>query len=157
RVWNVATGEARDLPTRGRRLRSMAFDASSTEIAVAASDGTTFVFDAHNALPIAMYDGAQEAVWSLKFDAAANLLAASWDGFTRVWSARSPYRQWSSTQVADHCDAYNAASPDTRYIIVGCPAHPTQIWDTARDRFLAELPPMPSRMAGDFAPVLPVV
>lgn len=59
--------------------------------------------------------------------------------------------------LADHCDVYNTAAPDGQYIIVGCNDRATRVWDTAHDRLLAELPAMPSKMTGDFAPVLPVV
>ena len=52
---------------------------------------------------------------------------------------------------------YDSAVPDTRYVIVGYQDHITRVWNTARGQFLAELPPMPSKMVGEFAAVLPVV
>jgi eukaryotic-like serine/threonine-protein kinase len=158
RVWDAATGELRSQSTRAGRVRSMRFAGTSTLLAVAAADGSVNVFEARSGLPLAALHGAQDAVWSMQFDAtASHVLAASWDGSARLWLARSLYRQWTSLPVADHCDVYNTAVPDQRFVIIGCEKHATRVWDAAHDRLLAELPPMPSKMEGDFASVLPVV
>jgi WD40 repeat protein len=46
--------------------------------------------------------------------------------------------------------------PDQRFVAVGCKDQQTRVWDTARDRLLAELPSV-TQVSGDFASAYPAV
>jgi WD40 repeat protein len=84
------------------------------------------------------------------------VVGASWDGTARVWDASAPYLRWSSPALSDDCGLGNSLQPDRRYVAIGCLDHATQIWDTARDRLVAELPSV-TLPGGDFEPAFPAV
>jgi WD40 repeat protein len=83
-----------------------------------------------------------------------HIVGASLDGVAWLWDATSPYRRWSSPPISDECGVSTSLEPDRRFITVGCGDHATQVWDTARDELLAELPSV-TPMEGDFASAFP--
>jgi WD40 repeat protein len=58
--------------------------------------------------------------------------------------------------AADGCGIVGGLNPDSRITAVGCLKHPTQVWDTARDELLAELPAV-TPPGDDFPAAYPAV
>jgi WD40 repeat protein len=157
-VFDAASGSLR---SQGNhlygRIRSIEFDAASKLVLAAGAGGTVVVADAALGTPLAVLEGPQDAVTSARFDPnARRIVGASLDGTARVWDAAPSYRRWSSPPVADECGVASSLEPDRRFVAVGCRGHRTQVWDTARDLLLADLPGM-SAGQDDFAPALPAV
>jgi WD40 repeat protein/serine/threonine protein kinase len=155
RVWDAATGKQRSQFVRATRVRSIAFNATSDLIATGGHDGSVGVFEANTGLLLAGLDGANDAVWSLRFDA-QRLIASSWSGAAHVWDARSRHRTWVTDATADACGVLTSTEVDRRFVAVGCEGHATRVWDTEEQDLLAELPPM-GTPDGDWTAVLPVV
>jgi len=87
----------------------------------------------------------------------SEVVGASWDGTARLWKAESPYRRWSSEPLVDGCGIVVGAKPDGRFVAVGCGSLHTMVWDTARDRLLAELPSVTPIVTGGYASAFPAV
>ncbi len=157
-VWDTASGKLR---SQGNDLRSkmlsVEFDPTSTLVVAAGANGSVIVLDIAQGMPVTVLDGPRNAVLVAHFDSSSRrILGASWDGTARVWDASSPYRKWSSPPISDSCDRATSLEPDGRFLAVGCKSYPTRVWDTARDRLLAELPSV-TPAGGDFDPAYPAV
>jgi WD40 repeat protein/serine/threonine protein kinase len=157
-VWNARSGA---LQSQGNFLRgkisSIEFDPTSKLLVAAGASGIVIVSDALLGLAVTVLDGPQSLVMVAHFDASSRrVVGASWDGTARVWDATSPYRRWTSPPIADDCGLAMSLEPDRRFIAVSCRNRATRVWDTARDRLLAELPS--ATPAGpDFEPAFPAV
>jgi len=157
-VWDAASGQLR---TQGNHLRgkilSVEFDPTSTLVVAAGANGSVVVSDVAQGMPVTVLDGPRNAVLVAHFDPSSRrVLGASWDGIARVWDASSPYRKWSSPPISDGCDLGTSLVPDGRFLAVGCKSYQTRVWDTARDRLLAELPSV-TPAGGDFDSAYPAV
>ncbi len=152
-VWDARSGA---LVSQGNYLHdslsSMEFD-SSSRLVLAVGKGIV-VSDAAQGLPITTFDAPQRVAHFSP--TAQRIAAASTEGPAHVWDARSSYRRWASTPIADSCGTLGGIAPDSRFLAVACPDHATRVWDTARDELLAELPSV-SAPGGDFALVFPAV
>lgn len=157
RVLDVATGR---ILAQGNHLRarvaSIVFDAGGERVATAAS-GEISIGDAANGLPVDVIEGPKQQLRGAWFDAGGGrVLAASWDGTARVWNAIPSYRRWSAGPLSRTYGLFGGAEPDGRYMAIACDGCATRVWDTARDRLLAELPAVTP--AADDVPVpFPVV
>jgi WD40 repeat protein/serine/threonine protein kinase len=151
-VWDTRTGKLR---SQGNYLRgkilSIEFDPTSTLVVAAGASGTVAIADAAQGMPVSMLEGPRNVVMAAHFDPSGQrVVGASWDGTARIWDAKPAYRRWSSPPISDECGIVTSLEPDQRFVAVGCIDHPTQVWDTAEGRLLAELP-MVSQVDGDFA------
>ncbi|TMQ11967.1 MAG: hypothetical protein E6J90_33105 [Deltaproteobacteria bacterium] len=141
-VFDVDTGR---LINQGNQLHSkvtaIAFDTASQVLAAGGASGAVVITDARNGALVTDLDGGRGVIRSMQFAPGQPwLLGASTEGTARIWDATSPYRRWSSPPIADDCDVVTALEPDSRFVAVPCPGHVTQVWDTAADRLLAEVP-----------------
>ena len=156
-VWRTESGELQSqLGARHARILGLEFDRASQYVLAVGADGVLIVADAALGVPIAMLEGSRNVVTAHFDPSGRRVIGASLDGTARIWDARSPYRRWSSPPVSDNCGVVTSAEPDSRFIALGCRDRGTQVWDTARDRLLAELPSA-SRVDGDFTSALPTV
>jgi WD40 repeat protein len=134
----------------GDKVLSIEFSPDGGSIVAAGVTGAAAVSETSTGMLVTLLQGAAGVVRTVRWDThARRIVGASWDGTARVWDASSPYRRWSSQRPVDGCGLVGGAEPDGRYLAVACPGHPTRVYDTARDRLLAELP---SIADGDPAP-----
>jgi serine/threonine-protein kinase len=114
---------------------SIAFDADGQRAVTAGASGEVAIGDSQ------VLDGPTQQLRGAWFDpSGSRVLAASWDGTARVWNAETPYRRWGSPAAGTGYGLFGGVEPDGRYMAVAAPGGPTRVWDTARDRLLAELP-----------------
>jgi WD40 repeat protein len=156
-VWSAASGM---LQSQGNYLRgkimSIEFDPTSKLVVAAGASGRVAVADAELGMPVAVLEGSRNVVWVAHFDPSSKrVIGASSDG-ARVWNAASPYRRWSSPPITDDCGLVTSLEPDHRVVAIGCRNHSTYVWDTVRDRLLAELPSV-TKVDDDFPYVYPAV
>jgi len=157
-IWDAVTGTLR---SQGNYLRdkilSTEFDRTSKFLVAASSSGSVAVADVAQGMPVAVLTGPRNVVIVAHFDPRSQrVVGASWDGTARVWDATSPYRKWSSPPIGDDCNTVTSLEPDQRFLAVACKDHPVQVWDTAYDQFLAELPSV-TPAGGDFSSAYPAV
>ncbi|MBC7976434.1 MAG: protein kinase [Myxococcales bacterium] len=157
-IWHARTGQLQSqLNPRRSRVVAIEFERTSQHVLAAASDGTIVVADAALGMPITVLEGPQKVLRIAHFDASGNrVIGASNDGTARVWRATAPYHRWGSPPISGHCGIVSTPKPVGQFIAAGCKDHPTQVWDTARDLLLAELPEV-SRVVGDFISAFPAV
>jgi WD40 repeat protein/serine/threonine protein kinase len=158
-VWHAGSGALRSqLNPRHSKIVAVEFDPRSKWVLTANADGTVVVADVAQGLPIAILDGPRNVVRSAHFDpSSSSVVGASWDGTARVWSASSPYRRWTSAPVGNPCNTGMGAGPERRFVAVGCPDLPTEVWDTAQDQLLAKLPSVTPVPGEDFLTAAPAV
>jgi WD40 repeat protein/serine/threonine protein kinase len=157
-IWDTASGR---LVSQGNYLRSriysLEFDPTSKLVVAAGASGTAVVADAALGMAVTTVGGSRNIIRTVHFDPSSRrIIGASWDGIARVWDATSPYRYWGSPPISDDCGIATGLEPDRRFVAVGCRDHQTQIWDTLRDRLVAELPSV-TRVDADFPSALPAV
>src|SRR5262249_10204971 len=117
------------------------FDPTSRLVVSADVDGTVAISDVSLRMTLANLEGARGSIGVVHFDPSSQrVIGASWDGTVRVWDATWSYRRWGTVPIGDDCGKSVRAEPDRRFLAIACTKHGTQIWDTARDRLLAELP-----------------
>jgi WD40 repeat protein/serine/threonine protein kinase len=157
-VWQTDSGALRSqLNPRRSKILWVEFDPTSASVLAANADGSVVVADVAQALPIAVLDGPQNVVRVARFDPSGRwVVGASSDGTARVWDATSPYRRWTSEPMGDNCEVATRADLARRFIAVGCGDRPTRVWDTVRDRLLAELPSVTPINHGGFTSAMPV-
>jgi WD40 repeat protein len=156
-IWDARSGALRNQINAARtKILSIEFDPTS-KLVVVAGDGGAVVVAETLGMPVAVFDVPRGVVRTVHFDPTSHhIVGASWDGTARVWDATSPYRRWSSPPVAADCGLATSLEPDRRFIAIGCRDRNTRIWDTARDKLLAELPSV-TPVPGDFASAFPAV
>jgi len=157
-VWNTGSGALQSQFNHLRvKILSIEFDLASKLVVSAGTSGTVVVSDAALGMPVAMLQGPRNSVRTAHFDPSSHrVVGASWDGTARVWDATSQYRRWGSTPIGDDCETVESLEPDRRFIAFSCRNHGTQVWDTAQDRLLAELPAV-STVDGDYYSAFPAV
>lgn len=123
------------------KISSLAFSADG-QLAAAGVSGELAIGEAESGLPVEVLEGPKkQQLRAATFGVAGHrIIAASWDGTARVWSAESPYRKWSAAPQAAGCGFVGGVESDGRYLVVACEGHATRVWDTSQDRLLAELP-----------------
>jgi WD40 repeat protein len=157
-VWRAESGELQSQFTyHHSKIRAVEFDRTSKLVLAAGSDGTVVIADAALGLAVTVLEGPQNIVRVAHFDPSSRrVVGASWDGTARVWDATAPYRRWSSPPISDGCGIIATPNPAGRFVAVGCWRRATRVWDTMRDRLLAELPGMLA-VDGDFTSAFPAV
>jgi serine/threonine protein kinase/WD40 repeat protein len=157
-VWHSASGKLQSqFNPRHSKALAIEFDPMSRLVLAANADGTAAVVDAVSGMTVALLQGPQNVARTAHFDSSSRrVVGASLEGTAWAWDAAMPYRQWTSSPVADDCGIGTSPTPDTRFIAVGCRDLPTRIWDTSRDLLLAVLPSV-SRVPGDFTSAFPMV
>jgi WD40 repeat protein/serine/threonine protein kinase len=157
-VWDARSGALRSQGNYLRgKIQSVEFDATSRLVVAAGASGAVAVSDAALGMPVAILDGPRGPVRVAHFDPSSRrVVGASWDGTARVWDTSPPYLRWASPPRSDDCGLVMSLEPDRRFVAIGCRDHATQLWDTSRDRLLAELPSV-TPPAGDFEPAFPAV
>jgi len=157
-IWQVKSG---GLQSQLNALRSkilmIEFDPTSKLVVAAGASGTVVVVDAALGMAVTVLEGPRSVVRTAHFDPTSRrVIGASWDGAALVWDATSPYRRWSSPPISDDCGLLSSLEPDRRFIAIGCRDRNTRVWDTARNRLIAELPSV-SPVDGDFTSAFPAV
>jgi WD40 repeat protein len=157
-IWHV---KEKTLQSTGVRLQgstlTLEFDSTSRFLLAAGGAGVITVADATIGMAVAKLEGAKGAIYSAHFGATSRyIVSASWDGTSRLWDAKPPYRSWAAAAVSDDCGSVGGVNPDGRFIAIGCRDLPTRVWDTAEDRLVAELPSV-THVEGDYLSAYPVV
>jgi WD40 repeat protein/serine/threonine protein kinase len=157
-IWQAATGALQSqLNALRSKISVIAFDPTSRLVVAAGASGTVVVEDAALGMPVTALEGPRGVVRTAYFDPTSRrVVGASWDGTALVWDATSPYRRWSSPPISDDCGLGPSLEPDRRFIALGCRNRTTRVWDTARDRLLAELPGV-TPVGGVFFSAFPAV
>jgi WD40 repeat protein len=157
-VWDARSGALRSQGNYLRgKIQSVEFDATSRLLVAAGASGAVAVSDAALGIPVAVLDGPRGPVRVAHFDPSSRrVVGASWDGTARVWDTSPPYLRWASPPLSGDCGLVTSLEPDRQFVAIGCRDRATQIWDTSRDRLLAELPSV-TPPAGDFEPAFPAV
>jgi WD40 repeat protein len=114
------------------------------------------VSDPEQGIAIVTFDSAQRLARFAPRGDRHPVVGVSLEGTARIWDAMSPYRRSASPPIAESCGTLGSVQPDSRFVAIGCPGHPTRVWDTAHDELLAELPSV-SAPGVEFAPVFPAV
>jgi WD40 repeat protein len=156
-VWHASGELQSQFRARSTPIFAVEFDRSSRFVLTSVADGTAVISDVERGVAVTILEGSAGKLRSAHFAPSSRyVVAAAWDGSTRVWDARAAYLQFSSPPVNAGCGVVTTSEPDRRFVAVGCGDHPTRVWDTARDRLVAELPSV-SRVEGDFTSAFPVV
>jgi WD40 repeat protein/serine/threonine protein kinase len=157
-IWLTASGALQSQGNYLRsKIRSVEFDAQSKLVVAAGSNGAVAIADVALGMPVTVLEGPRGIVRVAHFDPTSRrVVGANWEGTALVWDATSPYRRWSSPPISGDCGLASTLEPDRRFIAIGCWDHSTRVWDTARDRLLAELPSV-TPVDGDFASAFPAV
>jgi WD40 repeat protein len=148
RVWDAASGSlAAMLRDHHGKILWVEFDATSTWIASAGVDGVVTVSDRATGARVATFERAHREAKMVRFAPdARELVVASVDGIAHVWPMHDSYRRFSSPPRGKGCGTSVVPREDGRFLAVSCEAG-AQIWDTANDTLLAELPaphPLPA-------------
>ncbi len=161
-VWDARTGQpAGQFHELRGQLRAIEFDQTSRLVAAAGPLGVggsdaVVVSEVALALPAVTVLQNAGVVRTVHFDPASrSVVVASRDGVATAWNATSLYRRWNSPPISNDCGLVTSLEPDRRFIAVGCHDR-TQVWDTAQDRLLAELPGA-GTAGNDAAPAWPAV
>jgi WD40 repeat protein len=141
RVWDAETGSlAAMLRDHRGKVLWVEFDSTSTWIASGGADGVVTVSDRATGTRVATFERAHRETKMVRFaPGARELVAASVDGIARVWPVRDGYRRFSSPPRGKGCGTDVVPRADGRFLAVSCETG-AQIWDTANDQLLAELP-----------------
>jgi WD40 repeat protein len=141
RVWDAGTGSlAAMLRDHHGKVLWVEFDSTSTWIASGGADGVVTVSDRATGTRVATFERAHRETKMVRFaPGAQELVAASVDGIARVWPVRDSYRRFSSPPRGKGCGTDVVPRADGRFLAVSCETG-AQIWDTANDQLLAELP-----------------
>jgi WD40 repeat protein len=157
-VWSAESGALQSQGNYVRsRIFSVEFDPTSKLVVAAGESGTVVVADAALGMPVAVLEAPRSIIRVAHFDPSSRrVVGASRNGSAWVWDATSPYRRWSSPPVADECGVATSLVPDQKFVAISCQDRATRVWDTSRDKLLAELPSV-TPVSGDFASAFPVV
>jgi len=157
-IWQMRSGGLRSQINALRsKILMIEFDPTGRLVVATGAGGTTVVVDVALQMPVTALVGPRGIVRTAHFDPTSRrVVSSSWDGAAFAWDATSPYRRWSSPPVSDDCGLVPSLEPDRRFIAIGCRDRTTRVWDTARDRLLAELPSV-TPVDGDFASAFPAV
>jgi WD40 repeat protein len=141
RVWDAETGVlAAMLRDHHGKVLWVEFDSTSTWIASGGADGVVTVSDRATGTRVATFERAHRETKMVRFAPDAHeLIAASVDGIAHVWPVHDSYRRFSSPPRGKGCGTDVVPREDARFLAVSCETG-AQIWDTANDRLLAELP-----------------
>jgi WD40 repeat protein len=156
-VWDTSSGKLRSTSHQlHNKPQSLEFDRTSTLVVAGDGGGKVLVEDAASGMPLAVLEGAGHRMLASFDPGAHRVIGASWDGTARIWGATSPYLRWRSLPAGDYCGRNMSVDVDRRFLVIGCDRVVTQVWDTAQDRLLAELPGT-TPVHGDFAPAVAAV
>jgi WD40 repeat protein len=157
-IWQATSGALQSqLNALRSKILTLEFAPTSKLVVAAGASGTVVVSDAALGMPVTTLDGLRGAVRAAHFDPTSRrVIGASWDGTALVWDATAPYRRWSSSPISDDCGRVPGLETDRRFVAIGCRDRNTRVWDTARDRLLAELPSV-TPVDGDFSSAYPAV
>jgi WD40 repeat protein/serine/threonine protein kinase len=157
-IWQATSGSLQSQINALRsKILTLEFDPTSQLLVAAGASGTVIVADAALGMPVTALEGLRGIVKAVHFDPTSRrVIGASWEGAARVWDATSPYRRWNSPPISDDCGFVSSLEPDRRFVAIGCWDRNTRVWDTARNRLLAELPSV-TPVDGDFASSFPAV
>jgi WD40 repeat protein len=156
RVWNAESGSlAVRLRDHHGKILWVDFDATSTWIASGGADGVVTVSDRATGARVATFERTQREAKMVRFaPGSRELVAASVDGIAHVWPVRDSYRRFGSIPRGKGCGTNVVPREDGRFLAVSCETG-AQIWDTATDRLLAELPgPQPLPLIPDPYPAV---
>jgi WD40 repeat protein/serine/threonine protein kinase len=157
-IWQARSGALQSqLNALRSKILMIEFDPTSKIVVAAGASGTVVVADAALGMPVTTLEGPRSVVRTAHFDPdSRRVVGSSWDGTALVWDATSPYRRWSSPPVSDDCGLGPSLEPDRRFVAIGCRDRSSRVWDTAKDRLLAELPSV-TPVDGEFSSALPAV
>ena len=141
RVWDASSGSlAAMLRDHHGKILWVEFDPTSTRIASAGVDGAVTVSDRATGARVATFERAHREAKMVRFAPdARELISASVDGIAHVWPMHDSYRRFGSPPRGKGCGTDVVPREDGRYLAVSCETG-AQIWDTANDKLLAELP-----------------
>jgi WD40 repeat protein len=116
------------------------FDATSAWIASGGADGVVAVSDRATGARVATFVRTRGEVKMVRFAPdAPELVAASVDGVAHVWAVHDSYRRFGAPSRGKGCGTDVVPREDGRFLAVSCETG-AQIWDTANDQLVAELP-----------------
>ncbi|HEY6174273.1 MAG TPA: serine/threonine-protein kinase [Kofleriaceae bacterium] len=141
RVWDAAGGSlVAMLRDHHGKILWVEFDPSSTWIASAGVDGSVAVSDRATGARVATFERGHREAKMVRFAPdARELVSASVDGIAHVWPMHDSYRRFGSPARGKGCGTAVVPREDVRFLAVSCETG-AQIWDTANDKLLAELP-----------------
>jgi WD40 repeat protein len=141
RVWDAASGSrAAMLREHHGKILWVEFDPTSTRITSGSADGVVAVSDRATGARVATFARMHREAKMVRFAPdARELIAASVDGIAHVWPLRDTYRGFGSPALGKGCGTDVVPREDGRFLAVSCETG-AQIWDTANDKLLAELP-----------------
>ena len=161
RIWNTRTGELQ-VELKNHHSASMwaELDASSRLMVSMDRDGEVTITDVALRTTVSTLGGPTSLIQAVHFDPRAqHVVAASWDGTTRIRDTTRSYLRWATPPLAATCGISLRGEPDRRFIAQACGDHGTTVWDTrdpAGPKLLARLP-SPTPVAGDFFTAPPAV
>ena len=141
RVWDTTSGSlAAMLRDHHGKILWVEFDATSTWIASGGADGVVTVSDRATGARVTTFERARSEAKMVRFSPdGKELIAASVDGIAHVWPVHDSYRRFSAPPRGKGCGTDVVPREDGRFLAVSCETG-AQVWDTANDRLLAELP-----------------
>jgi WD40 repeat protein len=141
RVWDAASGSLTAmLRDHHGKILWVEFDSTSTWVASGGVDGIVTVSDRATGARVATFERARSEAKMVRFAPhAQELVAAAVDGVAHVWPVHDSYRRFSSPPRGKGCGTDVVPREDGRFLAVSCETG-AQIWDTANDQLLAELP-----------------
>ncbi len=161
RIWNTKNGELQ-VELKNHRSASIwaEFDASSRLVVSVDDDREVAISDVASRATVSTLAGPSGLIRAVHFDSRArHVVAASWDGTTRIWDTTRSYLRWATQPLGAACGSPLHGEPDRRFVAVACADRGTWVWDTqdaAGPRFLAQLP-SPTPVPGDVPTASPAV
>ncbi|HEX8106472.1 MAG TPA: WD40 repeat domain-containing protein, partial [Kofleriaceae bacterium] len=161
RIWNTKNGELQVELKNHRSASTWAeFDAGSRLVVSVDNAKEVTITDVALRAAVSTLDGPSGLIRAVHFDPKArHVVAASWDGTTRIWNTTRSYLRWATQPLGAACGSPLHGEPDRRFVAVACADRGTWVWDTqdaAGPRLLAQLP-SPTPAPGDFPTAPPAV
>jgi hypothetical protein len=133
RLWDLATGQARELRGHEGSLAALAYSADGKRLVSGGRDGLVLLWDATAGRLLRRFEGHPRTVLAVGISPDSRFLAsASYDQTVRLWDAASGK---CLHQVEAHADAVSclAFSPDGRMLATGSHDALVKLWSVAAD------------------------
>ncbi|KAL6072641.1 snoRNA-binding rRNA-processing protein [Balamuthia mandrillaris] len=129
KLWNAASGEC-ESTLQGHTSAIWATDYHDTLLASGSTDATIRLWDLEKQVPLRVWEGEQDTVWSCQLLDGNTLVTGGSD--TRIWDLRKPFAPSEVKPVAvldGHTDGVRCLQADDFTVVSGSYDATAKIWD----------------------------